>query len=240
MSAVFVHGVPETHLIWDNLRARLSRKDHLAVDLPGFGSPVPGGFDAHMNSYADWLVAEIEKIGEPVDIVGHDWGSLLTIRVASLRPDLIRTWTGGSGAIHPDYVWHDLAKVWQTPAMGEQFMTGMTGDTLKAAITAAGVPEADADQMAARIDDTMKDCILKLYRSAVNVGEDWWPALDNIPRGGLLIWGVDDPYMQVNFARELAKHVGAKVHELKDTGHWWPVQRPAEAAAALEEHWAKA
>lgn len=238
MPAVFVHGVPETHLIWDNLRSKLSRKDTIAVDLPGFGAPVPDGWDAHMNSYAEWLESEIEKLGEPVDLVGHDWGSLLTIRVASVRPDLIRTWTGGSGAIHPDYTWHDVAKIWQTPGMGEQFMQGMSGDVMKTTLAGAGVPEADAAVMAEAINDTMKDCILKLYRSAVNVGQEWWPALDNIPRGGLLIWGVDDPYMQLTYAKALADHVGAKVHELAATGHWWPVQRPAEAAAALEAHWA--
>jgi pimeloyl-ACP methyl ester carboxylesterase len=238
MPAVFVHGVPETHTIWDPIRSHLSRKDVVAVDLPGFSSPVPQGFDATMNAYAAWLVAEIERLGEPVDIVGHDWGSLLTIRVASIRPDLIRTWTCGSGAIHPDYVWHDTAKIWQTPGMGEQFMQAMSPDALGVALTSAGVPPEAAGEIAAHIDDTMKDCILKLYRSAVNVGKEWWPDLSNIPAHGLLIWGVDDPYMAIVYAEKLAEHVGAKLVKLADTGHWWPLQRPAEAAKALEEHWA--
>ncbi len=46
MPAVFVHGVPETHLIWDPIRSKVSRKDTIAVDLPGFGAPVPSGFGA--------------------------------------------------------------------------------------------------------------------------------------------------------------------------------------------------
>ena len=49
----------------------------------------------------------------------------------------------------------------------------MTADALKAALIGAGVPQAAADQMGSQIDDTMKDCILKLYRSAVNVGKEW-------------------------------------------------------------------
>jgi len=149
MPAVFVHGVPETHLIWDPIRSKLSRKDTVAVDMPGFGAPVPEGFDATKEAYVDWLTREIEKIGEPVDLVGHDWGSLLTLRVASTRPDLIRTWTGGSGAVHPDYVWHDMAKMWQTPGVGEQVMQAMTPDALKGALGGGGVPQEYVDQIAA-------------------------------------------------------------------------------------------
>ncbi len=85
----------------------------------------------------------------------------------------------------------------------------------------------------------MKDCILKLYRSAVNAGTEWWPDLKNIPPNGLLIWGLDDPYMAVSFAEKLAEHTGAHLHRLADTGHWWPLQRPAEAAAVLEKHWTR-
>jgi len=52
----------------------------------------------------------------------------------------------------------------------------------------------------------MKDCILKLYRSAVNAGTEWWSDLKNIPERGMLIWGADDPYMAVSYAEGLAKH----------------------------------
>jgi pimeloyl-ACP methyl ester carboxylesterase len=238
MPAVFVHGVPETHVIWDPIRSKVSRKDTIAVDMPGFGAPVPAGFDATKEAYANWLIAEIEKIGEPVDLVGHDWGSLLTIRVASIRPDLIRTWTGGSGAIHPDYVWHDMARMWQTPGVGEQVLQAMTGDALKAALGGGGIPQESVDMIADAVDDTMKDCILKLYRSAVTVGTEWWGDLKNAPKRGMLIWGADDPYMAVKFAEGLAKETGARLVNLPATGHWWPLQRPAEAAAALEKHWA--
>ena len=61
MPAVFVHGVPETHIIWDPIRSHLSGKDVVAVDLPGFGAPLPAGFDATKEAYAAWLIAEIEK-----------------------------------------------------------------------------------------------------------------------------------------------------------------------------------
>jgi len=240
MPAVFVHGVPETHRIWDAIRSKLSRDDTIAVDLPGFSAPVPDGFGATKDEYAGWLTAEIEKLGEPVDLVGHDWGALLSLRVASTRPDLIRTWCVGGAAIHPDYTWHEFARMWQTPGVGEQFMQAMSGDTLKVQLVASGVPEDAAQVMGDHIDDTMKDCILELYRSAVEVGKEWSPALDNIPANGLLIWGRDDPYMQQTFAEKMSERIGARLISLPDTGHFWPAQRPTEAAAALEDHWAPA
>lgn len=238
MPAVFVHGVPETHRIWDKVLSLLSRKDAIALDLPGFSAPVPAGFTMTKEDYVEWLTAQVEALGEPVDIVGHDWGALLTARLASLRPDLVRTWAVGGGAIDPAYVWHDMAKMWQTPGVGEQVMQAMTGDALKAALVGAGVSEEDAASMAEHIDDTMKAAILPLYRSAVSVGEEWGPDLPRMPKAGLLIWGADDPYMQVKHAEYMAKVTGARLVTLPHTGHWWPLQRASEVAKLLEEHWA--
>src|SRR5438093_2684440 len=175
MPAVLVHGVPDTHRLWDKLRSRLSRRDVLAPSLPGFGSAPPPGFQPTKDAYVDWLIDEIERAGGPVDLVGHDWGALLVQRAVSLRPDLIRTWACGDGPIDREYVWHDLAQQWQTPGVGEAVMAAMTEQALAEALPAAGVPAADARAAAAHVDDRMRECILRLYRSAVNVGAEWEP-----------------------------------------------------------------
>ena len=238
MPAIFVHGVPDTHHVWDALRPHLSRDDVTAVDLPGFSSPVPDGFNATKEEYVDWLIAEVEKAGEPVDIVGHDWGALLTARLVSVRPDLVRSWAIGGAAIDEDYVWHDMARSWQTPGVGEQVMQAMSGAALEAGMAGAGVPAEHASVTASNVDDTMKDCILKLYRSATEVGKEWQPDSESIDRPGLLIWGRKDPYMPVDFARKMAERTGARLLVFEDASHWWPLEKPAEAASALEEFWA--
>lgn len=240
MPAIFVHGVPDTHHVWDALRPYLSRNDATALDLPGFSSPVPDGWNATKEEYADWLIAEVEKAGEPVDIVGHDWGALLTTRLVSLRPDLVRSWVVGGAAIDEEYVWHDMARSWQTPGVGESVMQAMSGAALEAGMAGAGVPAEHASVMASNVDDTMKDCILKLYRSATEVGKEWQPDSENIDRPGLLIWGGKDPYMPVDFARKMAERTGARLLVFEDSSHWWPLEKPAEAASALEEFWASA
>ena len=95
MPAFLVHGVPDSTHLWDGVREHIKRTDIIAPPMPCFGAPIPEGFDCTKDAYAAWLVARVEEVGEPVDIVGHDWGSLLVQRLVSQRPDLVRTWAVG-------------------------------------------------------------------------------------------------------------------------------------------------
>jgi len=235
--AVLVHGVPDTHRLWDKLRSHLSRRDVSTPSLPGFGVPTPPGFQPTKEAYVEWLIEEVERLGEPVDLVGHDWGSLLVQRLVSLRPDLIRTWACGDGPIDREYVWHDLAQQWQTPGVGEAIMTAMSGDALADGLVAGGVPAADARGVASHVDERMKQCILRLYRSAVRVGEEWEDDVARISRPALILWSRDDPYVAPRFAERLAARVRGELALLEGCGHWWPLERPAEAAAVLERFW---
>lgn len=239
MTAVFVHGVPDTHRVWNEVIHHLKRTDVVALSLPGFGTPVPEGFDAGKEAYVAWLIAQLETFDEPVDIVGHDWGALLTYRAVSLRGDLIRTWAGGGAPLDADYVWHEAAQAWQTPELGEQMMAAMTPEAISPALAQVGLTPAQAEGVASHLDATMKDCILKLYRSAKTVGAEWEAGLAKITAPGLVIFGADDPYVDMKFALRLGEKTRAReVMIIEKCGHWWESQRPAEVAAALEEHWA--
>jgi pimeloyl-ACP methyl ester carboxylesterase len=219
------------------VRAATGRADTIALALPGFDAPLPDGFTPTKESYADWIISRLEAIGEPVDLVGHDWGSLLTQRVVSVRPDLIRTWACGGGPIDSTYVWHDTAQAWQTPEVGEQVMAMMSSELLAAAL-AAEIGEDAAASMAERVDDTMKDCILGLYRSAITVGAEWQPAVDALGSTlpAAVIWGRDDSYAPPTMGERLAARVGASLHVL-DCGHFWPLSRPEAAATVLVSLW---
>jgi len=236
MPAVFVHGVPDTAQLWDRVRSQLARSDVIAVRLPGFKAPVPAGFGATKEEYVDWLTREIEAIGEPVDIVGHDWGSLLVQRVVSTRPDLVRTWAAGAGTVDREYVWHDLAQMWQTPEVGEQVMDAMAGEALVDGLTAQ-LGREQAQEVANNVDDVMKDCVLKLYRSAAAGFDAWHDAVDAITLPGTVFWGADDPYVTPEFGERLAKRTGARLEMFADSGHWWPVTKSPEVAAGLETMW---
>ncbi|MFF7969689.1 alpha/beta fold hydrolase [Streptomyces sp. NPDC007903] len=238
MPAILIHGVPDTHHVWDDVRRHLTRSDVEAWDLPGFGAPRPEGFDSTKEEYVTWLIDRLAGVGEPVDLVGHDWGCLLTARVASVRPDLIRSWAGGNGPISAEYVWHPLAKLWQDPVAGDRWAQEYDAAAFAKDLTdSLQVPAEPAEKAAGRVDETMRDSILKLYRSALTVGAEWEPQLANLSAPSLLFWGALDPVCATEFGEKMAESLRASRLLELDSSHWTLLQRPAEVAAALEEHW---
>jgi pimeloyl-ACP methyl ester carboxylesterase len=149
----------------------------------------------------------------------------------------VRSWAVGSGPLDAEYVWHKVARIWQTPEAGEQFMTTFTAAALEERLAGEGVPPADARETGARVDETMKRCILRLYRSALTVGAEWTPDLKRLAAPGLILWGELDPYAAATWGERLAARTGARFVPLPACHHWWPLERPAEAAAQLTTHW---
>jgi len=237
MPAVFVHGVPDTPEVWEGVVSRLGRKDVVRLALPGFACPLPVGFGATKEEYVDWILGQLATLTGPIDLVGHDWGGLLVTRVVSIRPTVARSWAAGAAPLDREYVWHQAARAWQTPGMGEKMMAGLTAETLQAALVAAGVPAADATRAGGKLDATMKQCILNLYRSAVNVGAEWEDDLRRVSAPGLVLGGEKDPYASVNFGARLAEKTRARFVQFAGGSHWWQLERPAEVAGALERHW---
>ena len=238
---VFVHGNPETAAIWRKVRAQIDREP-IAVSLPGFGCPRPVGFGATMDDYANWLVGELEQMEGPIDLVGHDWGALLTCRIASAFGNRLRSWVADVAHLaHPDYVWHDFAKVWQTPGEGEAFIAAqneMTPQDRAQFFETMGVPAPDALEMAAAGDATMGSCILDHYRSATpNVHHHWGPWAPN-GAPGLVLDATDDPLGDASLAIDVAASLGARFEPLAGAGHFWPYQTPGQAVAILEPFWA--
>jgi pimeloyl-ACP methyl ester carboxylesterase len=244
MTIVLVHGVPETTHLWDQLRKELGRSDVVTPALPGFGNPRPAGFGATKEEYVAWLVAELERMVSdegPVDLVGHDWGGGFTVRLVSTRADLVRSWvTDAAGVGSADFEWHDFAKIWQTPGAGEEFwdqQLALPDEERAAVFEASGVPKPAAVDLASRVDRTMADCILELYRSAVDVGKEWGSDFVDIAAPGLVLAPSDDPFLSEATARAGADRAGARTEKLDGVGHWWMLQDPARGARVLEGFW---
>jgi pimeloyl-ACP methyl ester carboxylesterase len=242
--AVFVHGNPETAAIWGPLLAELQHPDAVTLSPPGFGAPAPDSFGATADDYAAWLASELEQLGEPIDLIGHDWGGGHVMRIAMERPDLIRLWAMDiAGCFAPDYVWHDLAQVWQTPGAGEESVAGQASlpvENRALRFESLGITPDIAHAVAEANDDTMGRCILSLYRSATQpamarLGEALGAAA---ARPGLVIIPTEDQYTGgVERARWSAGRANAEVTVLPGLGHWWMIQDPASGAAALERFW---
>lgn len=236
---VFVHGVPETAAVWAKVRRAIGA-DSVALALPGFGCPVPQGFGATKEEYVDWLLGELDHLDEPIDLVGHDWGAGLTYRIATTKGQRIRSWVADIGNImHPDYEWHDIGKMWQTPGTGEAFFESQNalGPEERAPLYEAfGVPPDDALEMATAADDTMGRCILALYRSATpNAHQQWGPWTPTIAPG-LVLHPTEDPLGDERQASEVAASLGARFERIEGAGHFWPYQ-PERAVPILQSFW---
>jgi pimeloyl-ACP methyl ester carboxylesterase len=241
MTAVFVHGVPETSLIWDPLIAELGLTDAVSLRLPGFGCPRPPDFEPTMDGYARWLADEITAIRGPIDLVTHDWGALLGMRVMAQHRTLARSWVTDMGDLNDDFEWHDTARTWQTPGEGEAFMDGFVGASERdraALLVGLGIAEPTAGLLSAEIDATMGDSILSLYRSAVDIGREWGPGLDKIIAPTLIVEAVQDPFRNEDAISRFVERVGASSARFEDQGHWWMVGDPVAAAAAIAAFWA--
>lgn len=241
---MFVHGNPETAAVWEPLLAELGRDEAVCLSPPGFGAPLPDGFGATAGEYHRWLVAELERFGEPVDLVGHDLGGSHVVRVAMSRPDLLRSWASDVvGVFHPAYAWHHLATLWQTPGVGEADVARRFGASVAEraeALVGRGIPRAVAERIAPAQDADMGRAILAHYRSTAQ------PVMAELGRtlpaaaarpGLAIVAGADDLVGTDAQRHEAAEAAGARVDVLDGLGHWWMVQDPARAAEALTAFW---
>ena len=241
MTVVLVHGVPEDASLWDGLQAELTGEETAAVNLPGFGTDVPDGFEATKEGYLGWLEEQVAAAGEPVDLVGHDWGGILAVRLALTRPELVRTWVTDAVAIYdPGSRWHDLALLWQTPGKGEEFMETLQSQAPEQRaqlLSASGMPDGYARHAAQIMDARMGECILTLYRSATDVHGDWGADVGRSQRPGMAVDATADPFRTAGRTRSAAERLGLEVRTLEGAGHWWPLEDPAGAAAMLRGFW---
>jgi pimeloyl-ACP methyl ester carboxylesterase len=242
VSVVMVHGNPETAAVWGPLLAELGRDDVVTLSPPGFGAPIPAGFGCTVSEYRDWLVAELEAMDGPLDLVGHDWGGGHVVNVAMTRPDLLRSWTTDViGVFDPGYVWHDLAHVWQVPGEGERAVEAFTGGSVRERayrLVSRGVADAAvAAEIAAAIGPDTGRAILALYRSAAqpvmaDLGRDLERAAQ---RPGLCLLPTEDHRVGSDAARRRsAARAGARLEVLEGLGHWWMLEDPAAGARVLE------
>ena len=246
MTIVLVHGNPETEAIWDDLVPHLRDDDVVRLSPPGFGAAIPAGFDCSTDSYRDWLAGELGKLAQPIDLIGHDWGGGHVARIAMERPDLIRSWASDIlGCFDADYVWHEMARAWQTANVGEQAiaqMLRMPPEVRAQRYESLGMTSATAQKVTAAANTDMGRAILALYRSAAQpVMRDLGTGLARAAaKPGLALIATEDSFCGgETLARRSAERAGAKLAVLQGAGHWWMSQQPKQAADAINAFLAK-
>lgn len=94
---VLLHGFPQTSSSWDRVAPLLHAAGlrTLAPDQRGYSPEArpPGRRAYRMGELVRDVAALVERVGQPVHLVGHDWGAAAAWATAIARPDLLRTLT---------------------------------------------------------------------------------------------------------------------------------------------------
>jgi pimeloyl-ACP methyl ester carboxylesterase len=243
MPVLFVHGVPAISRLWKPIISRLDRDDEVeALDLPGFAADPPAGWVARKENYVDYVIERIEALharGGPVHLVGHDWGCLLSLRAASLRPELLRSVAAGNGPIDEHWPKHNLWAEWSVAGLGERATAKIIANRGMAdVLEKMGYPAEDAATNSF-VTPGNAQRIMELYRSAEDIGRAWAPDLARIVIPSMLLWGENDLTVPVEIGRRMATRMGAELVTL-DADHFWPYQAPDQVVAALKRLWKRA
>ncbi|MGH3392942.1 MAG: alpha/beta fold hydrolase, partial [Actinomadura sp.] len=101
-TVLLVHGYPDTQAVWAPVAARLADRFHVVTyDVRGAGgSSVPSGtepyrFEHLMNDLR--AVLDAVRPGDPVHLVGHDWGSIQSWEAVTTMADRFASFTSISG-----------------------------------------------------------------------------------------------------------------------------------------------
>lgn len=244
MTVVLAHGIPETSEIWRPLREHLTRES-VAVALPGFGATRPLGFPGTKDAYAAWLGDTLSRLDGPVDVVGHDIGALLTLRLASAFDVPLRSWiVDVANIFHPEFAWPERVHRLQMPGVGEEMLAATRAaapddpESTTSRLIGGGVPRDLARVLGAAHDETMSRSILDFYRSAVpNVGTGWWEDITGPARSPGLVLLLPDPPEEEAMSLDVAERLGAETARLDGLNHCWMAEAPDVVAPVLERFW---
>ena len=239
---VFVHGNPGSCQDWaDLVETAGSFSRCIAIDMPGFGQAgKPDSFNYSIDGYVAHLQAliEFEKI-DKVHLVLHDLGGPWGLHWAKNHPDKLASITLLNTGINIGYRWHYMARIWRTPILGEISMAITTRWSMKQALkhgNPRGLPDAYFDEIYRNYDRATRKAVLKMYRSADNLGYEVLAAKlapSQIPT--LVVWGAADPYVPVKYAEMQREYFAVeRVVILPDSGHWPMIDnRPAVRDAVI-------
>jgi len=265
--ALLLHGFPEGKESWEPQLLALAEAGWRAVapDLRGYGgTDAPKGVEAYAMPH---LVADIEglvsALGEDqVDLVGHDWGSLVGWPFVSRHPKLVRSWTslsiphpvalgrasGLDGGSSPDPEQREKSSyigLFHKAGKAEEVLLENGAQRLRAMYRLGpnpdAMPEETIDQFVRGMERPGRlTAGLNYYRANLKPSAyaAYPPSPKPIKAPTTLVWGDQDPALGRRAVEETAALVEApyRLVVLEGAGHWLQFERPDQVSRAIVEN----
>ncbi len=248
---LFLHGFPEYWYAW---QAQLEYFGALgyrvyAPDLRGFGaSDKPANIsDYHIDKLAGDVLGLIDALGyDQVDLVGHDWGGILTWHLLSWHPQRLRrvvvlnaphlsAWRTAMLRTPAQTLksWYVFA--FKLPVLPELFTGARRGEML---LWMSGLDKVLNAEDRARYRKAYAGSLktmINWYRAALRyTGESGRAPDAPIDTPLLILWGRDDAFLAAQLAtdcKQLCSQV--RVEFLDDASHWLVHEQPEKINQAI-------
>ena len=258
--AFFVHGVGGSSRNWSSLMELLADDVECeAIDLPGFGaSPPPHGRDYSVFGHARAVIRTLEATRRgPVHLFGNSLGGAVAVRVAALRPDLVRTLTLVSPAL-PEIPPQRTAL--PTGLLGVPGVTALLRRTTRgkppsrrvrellslsygdpARITPEEYAAAEAEMRRREALPYFWDALARTARglvSAYTLGgqNSLWRQAERVLAPTLLVYGMRDRLVSFKMARRASRTFGnSRLVMLPGAGHVAMMEYPTVVAGAFRD-----
>jgi pimeloyl-ACP methyl ester carboxylesterase len=259
--AVYVHGLGGSSQNFTDVAGLLAdRFDGQAVDLPGFGYSDPSPRYS-IPAFADKLIKYLEHHDRgPVHLVGNSLGGSISVRVAALRPELVRTLT----LISPAMPFLDPRRTAQGPVlpllalpladrllakgmarltveeMADEVLTACFGDVTKASPQrrAEAIEEIRLRYTVAHYPKaylgTLRGLVSNFVRAYLPGANSQWRLAARITAPTLVIGGLTDRLVDPRVPAQVAKAIpDSRLLILPGVGHVAQMEVPRVVARAI-------
>lgn len=245
---VLLHGWPQLNTCWNEVMTHLNRAGYrtIAPNQRGFalGARPKGRYAYRMSELVADIAALIDEIGEPIHLVGHDWGAAIAWATAMEHPDKVRTLTAVSVPHPAAFIkamprgqikdsWYMAA--FNVPRLPERVLSDPK--RAKLALKVKAKMPADAFDAYLRdfaaVPERMRTCF-GYYRALPFSNPR---SLRKVSVPTTYIWSDDDVALSRVGAEMCGDYVTGdyRFEVIHGASHWLPDEEPKETARLIEE-----